>query len=209
MDYIKLRQGIDEVLAGKRDEWFDDIPKRIHCMSTPRVYALINAIVRSMEPGENYVEIGTYQGGSMIAALRGHENKAIGVDSFAEFQTTNNAAQTQANFEVFGVADRVTLKEMDYKTFFAQVGPDFKMQVYNYDGSHAYEEQLAGIEAGWPFLKSGSIIIVDDFLYPEVNRAINQFIANHIDQVKILVAIDSMQETDKTWWNGVMILRVL
>lgn len=209
MDYKKMQERLTEVLAGEHDHEFEDIISSIHCMSRARVYAVINAIVSAMEPGELYVETGCYQGGSMIAALRNNDAQAIAVDSFGEFQTTNSAAQTRANFERFGVSNRVVLRDMDFKTFFAQLPTDFKIQTYFYDGQHDYEGQLAGMEAGWPYLHSGSIILVDDFLYPEVNRAVNQFISNHIDRVKILIAIDSMQDVDPIWWNGVLVMRVL
>jgi len=210
MDYQKLKTRLAEVLAGRHDEEFTDIIQGVHCMSTPRVYAVINAIVSAMEPGEIYTEVGCYQGGSMIAALRNNEAQAVGVDSFGEFKATNNAAQTQANFERFGVGGRVMLRDMDYKTFFSQARDDFKIQVYFYDGQHDYEGQLAGMEAGWPFLKSGSVIIVDDFSYKEVNRAINQFITNHADKIKVLVALDALNDgTDDVWWNGIFCMKVL
>jgi len=209
MNYPKLKALLEAVLAGKNDFLFDHILSQIHCMSRPRVYGVINAIVSSMEAGELYVEVGTYQGGSLISALLGNEANAIGIDSFAEFQTTNNFEQTLNNLVKFGVVNRASLKNMSYQEFFADVPTDFRIAVYYYDGEHNYEGQLAGMEAGWPFLSPGSIIIVDDFLYPEVNRAVNQFIANHKDKVKILIAMDSMNDVDSVWWNGVLALRVL
>jgi predicted O-methyltransferase YrrM len=209
MNYKKLRTELDDVLAGKHDAMFADVIAKMHCMSRARVYAVIHAIVSCMDEGETYLEIGTYQGGSLISALLGNQARAIGVDNFAEFNTTNNFEQTQGNLVKFGVADRVELKNMSYADFFAGVPADFKAQVFYYDGQHDYEGQLAGMEAGWPHLQPGSIVLVDDFLYPEVNRAINKFIANHIDHIKILVAMDSMNDCDEVWWNGVIALRVL
>jgi protein O-GlcNAc transferase len=210
MDLQKLKTRINEVLAGQHDAEFLDIVNGVHCMSTPRVYAVINALVSAMEPGEIYCEVGCYQGGSMIAALRNNEAQAIGVDSFGEFQATNNAAQTQANFERFGVAQRVVLRDLDYQTFFSQAGADFKIQVYYYDGAHGYDVQLAGMEAGWPFLRPGSFIVVDDFSYSDVMRAVNQFVANHIDRVSfhLVVATEATNPPDSTWWNGVVVLEV-
>lgn len=209
MDYKKMMTLLGETLAGVHDEKFTAVTKSLHCMSTPRVYAVLNSIVSSMETGEIYVEVGCYQGGSLISALLGNDIKAIGVDNFAEFQGTNNLAQTKGNLERFGVLDRVDFKDMGYEEFFATLPADFKIQTYFYDGAHAYEPQLAGMEIAWRHLQSGSIILVDDLLYPPVNRAINQFIANHIDNVKVLLMVDSMNDCDKVWWNGVVAIRVL
>ena len=209
MDYKKLKVLLEDVLAGQHDHKFDDVLSSIHCMSRPRVYAVLNACVSAMDPGELYVEVGTYQGGSLISALRDNEALAIGVDSFGEFKETNSLELTARNLQTFGVLDRANLHNMSFKEYFARCPAELKIQVYYYDGAHDYETQLAGMEAGWPFLRKGSIILVDDFLYPEVNHAINQFIANHINEIKILVAIDSMRSVDDVWWNGVVALRVL
>jgi predicted O-methyltransferase YrrM len=209
MNYPKLRALLESVLAGRNDSIFDHIFAQIHCMSRPRVYAVLNAIVSSMDTGELYVEVGTYQGGSLIAALQGNDAEAIGVDNFAEFSTTNNFEQTLGNLGKFGVAHRASLKNMSYKDFFDDVPGDYKIQVYNYDGAHDYESQLAGMQAAWAYLQPGSIIIVDDLLYSEVNRAVNQFIADHVDRVKVLLMVDSMNDCDSVWWNGVCVLRVI
>lgn len=212
MDYRKLRVLLEETLAGAHDARFMGVVSKIHCMSRPRVYAVINAIVSCMEEGETYLEVGTYQGGSLISATLGNSARAIGVDNFAEFNTTNNFQQTQNNLEAFGVSDRVVLRNMSYQEFFASCPAEFKAQVYYYDGAHDYETQLAGMEAAWEFLHSGSIILVDDYSYPEVIRAINQFIANHIDRIRFQFVMGSMgdfEDMGETWWNGCVVMRVI
>jgi len=207
MDYKKMTTRLNEAISGENDHLFDGLFAHIHCMSRPRVYAVLNAIVSSMEAGELYVEVGTYQGGSMIAALQGNDAEAIGVDSFGEFKETNSFDVTLNNFAKFGIAPRASLKNMTYQEFFADVPNGFEIQVYNYDGEHGYEPQLAGMEAAWRFLAPGALIIVDDYTYPEVSLAVNQFICNHINEVKPLLILDPIESTDETWWNGCVVLR--
>jgi len=207
MNYPKLRTLLESVIAGHFDSDFDHIFAHVHCMSRPRVYAILNAIVSSMEAGELYVEIGTYQGGSMIAALQENDAEAIGVDSFGEFKETNSFDVTLNNFVKFGIAPRASLKNMTYQDFFADAPNGFKIQVYNYDGEHGYEPQLAGMEAAWRFLVPGALILIDDYTYPEVSLAVNQFICNHLNEVKPLFILDPIESTDETWWNGCVILR--
>lgn len=209
MNYLKLRDDLEQVLAGKKDGLFTHIVDGVHCMSRPRVYAVINAIVSAMNPGEIYLEVGTYQGGSLIAALANNEAQAIGVDSFSEFTETNSLEITRGNLDRFGVGNRVDLKNMGFKEFFAQVDPGFRAAVYYYDGAHDYETQLAGLEAAWPFLQTDSLIIVDDYTYPEVIRSINQFVANHIDRVKFQFVVAVLQNNDEIYWNGIVVLRVI
>ena len=208
MNYFKLTKGLTEAIAGYYDDAFLQVVNAIHCMSRPRVYAVLNACVAAMEPGELYVEIGTYQGGSLISALLNNDARALAVDSFEEFQQTNSFETTLKNLEQFGVAGRVTLSNTGFKEFFAQPWPPgFRIQVYYYDGAHGYDVQLAGMEAAWPFLAPGALIIVDDYTYPEVTLAVNQFMANHINDVKFQFMFDPIQSTDETWWNGCVVLR--
>lgn len=209
MDYRKLRTLLNETLSGKRDEPFKKVITSLHCMSRARLYATINAIVSSMDPGEFYYEVGMYQGGSLISALTNNSAQAIGVDNFGEFKETNNLALTQSHLEQFGVGDRAKLYNMDFRDYFRALDPATKIQVYYYDGAHDEETQLAGMEAAWPFLHSGSLVIVDDYTYPEVSRAVNRFVANHIGEVKFQLVFAAMESLDEHWWNGCVVLRVV
>ena len=209
MNYLDLQSRLTSVLAGRSDQHFNDVLSSLHCMSRPRVYAVLNACVSAMDPGELYVEVGTYQGGSLISALRDNDARAIGVDSFGEFTQTNSLEITTRNLQTFGVLERVTLHNMGFKEFFAQCPADMKIQVYYYDGAHDYETQLAGMEAGWKHLVPGSIVLVDDLTYPEVTRAVNQFISNHIGNLKIKFVMLPEKNTDEIWWNGICVLQVI
>jgi predicted O-methyltransferase YrrM len=208
MDYHKLNTTLASLLNGSSDRLFQEVVESLHCMSTARVYAVLNAVVSSMSEGETYVEVGTYQGGSLISALLGNNARAIGVDSFGEFTATNNLQLTVSNLEKFGVADRVQMHDKNFKEFFAGLPADFQIHVYYYDGEHNYEGQLAGMEAAWPHLRPGSFVIVDDLFYPEVTHAVNQFIANHINNIKFCFVMMPDQATDTVWWNGVCVLQV-
>jgi len=210
MNHQDLQNRLESVLAGGHDQRFDDVLSSLHCMSRPRVYAVLNACVSAMDPGELYVEVGTYQGGSLISALRDNDARAIGVDSFGEFKETNNQEITRRNLATFfSVSPRVVLYNMGFKEFFAQCSANLKIQVYYYDGAHDYETQLAGMEAAWKFLLPGSIVLVDDLTYPEVTRAVNQFISNHVGNLKIKFVMLPEQNTDEIWWNGVCVLQVI
>jgi predicted O-methyltransferase YrrM len=209
MNYQKLHERMEAVLAGDFDHEYDEVLQALHCMSRGRVYAVINAVVSSMESSGLYVEVGTFQGGSLISALLGNKSRAIGVDSFSEFQQTNNYEQTLGNLEKFGVADRVTLKNMSYQEFFAGAPSDLIINVYYYDGEHNAEGQYQGMEAAWSHLRPGSLIIVDDYSYREVNNAVNRFVANHINHVQFVFVMCPFKELDEVYWNGVVVMKVL
>lgn len=209
MNNQKFQTMLENVLLGNMDHAFDNLVKTIHCMSSPRVYGVLNACVSAMEADELYVEVGTYQGGSLIAALLNNTAQAIGVDNFSEFNTTNNFDRTLNNLVTFGIASRASLKNMSYQEFFKDLPDNFKIQVYYYDGAHDYQNQLNGCEAAWPYLQKGSLILVDDYFYPDVHRALNQFIANHIDQIRCVFILHPVKDLDPLWWNGVVVLQVI
>jgi hypothetical protein len=101
----------------------------------------------------------------------------------------------------------VALLDLHYRDFFGSLPANSKIHVYNYDGEHGYEPQLAGMEAAWRFLAPGALVLVDDYTYPEVMLAVNQFICNHINDIKPLFIMDPIESTDETWWNGCVVLR--
>lgn len=210
MNHEQLAKELEEVLAGQKDNAFTALFAKVQCMSSPRVYGVINACVNAMETGEIYLEVGTYQGGSLIAALMGNQARAIAVDSFGEFAKTNNLDATLNNLSDFGVRDRVSFHNMSFQEFFDwHTSPAFKVAVYYYDGQHDVKGELEGLEACWEFLQSGSLIIVDDTRYPEVRQAVNQFVTNHPDLLEYVFVMTPAHEFDKNWWNGIIVLRVI
>lgn len=211
MKLQKLQTALTEVLAGMHDHRFVPVIESMHCMSTPRVYAVLNAVVSSMDPGELYVEVGTYQGGSLVSALLDNDVRAIGVDSFGEFAQTNSLEITTRHLQEFGVLDRVTLRDQNFREFFAACDSSLQISVYYYDGAHDYKTQLEGMEAAWPYLRDGSIVLVDDYTYNEVSLAVNQFVANHRDQVKFQLVFlpNQVDGTDPMYWNGIVVMRIV
>jgi predicted O-methyltransferase YrrM len=204
-----MHEKIEQTLIGFHDDMFSVVIDQLHCMSRARVYAMLNAVVSSLEEGELYVEVGTYQGGSLISALLDNNARAIGVDAFCEFKETNNFDQTQANLRRFGVDDRAVLRNMTYQDFFLSVPAEFSIQAYYYDGAHDYQSQLNGMEAAWDYLHAGSVVLVDDYCYPEVYRAVNQFVENHKANIRFLFVRLPQFQLDKTWWNGCVIMEVV
>ncbi len=62
---------------------FDDIVSGVPNLAEENNLALVNLAASLLEPGESYVEAGTYMGASLIAAIRGNEDKDfVAIDSF-------------------------------------------------------------------------------------------------------------------------------
>ena len=65
------------------------------------------------------------------------------------------------------------------------------------------------MEAAWSRLSAGSLILVDDYTYPEVSQAINQFVANHIEHIKFKFVFLPDISLDDSWWNGCVVMQVV
>ena len=103
--------------SGRR---FDDLVEGLPNLATEDTLAVVGLAASLLDPGERYVEAGTYMGASLIAAARGNESaELVAIDNF-HFGPTEVAGRSlpaasraalEANLERFGV--RATVLEGD------------------------------------------------------------------------------------------------
>jgi len=210
MDSKKFTRMLPALLDPRRGEYFRTVISSFHCMSAPIPLSILNGLVSCMDVGEVYLEVGTYQGGSLISALMENYAPAIAVDNFSEFTGTNSEALLRKHLAQFGVDDRVEFHNMGYADFFKNRLPvTEKIGVYYYDGAHNYEDQYAGMAQGMEFLRPGAVLVVDDIFYPEVRNAITDLIYDNKQHIKPLLIIESPDDVDKEWWNGIAVLQMI
>jgi len=66
-----------------RGRRFDDVIESIPNLAQENVLALLNLTASLVDPGESYVEVGTYYGASLIGAMRGNLGGFVAIDSFS------------------------------------------------------------------------------------------------------------------------------
>jgi len=217
-----------------RVSWIADVG--INGMSSENVRWVINEIVRYVsgfslvsEIKTFFVEVGSYQGCSLLAAV--HKNQPpygncsfLAIDDFSEFG--DNQKILEENIKKYTV-DNGTVQFLrgDYKTVIPEY---FKMfyddtgkvllktvDVYLYDGNHSYQEQLTGLNIIRPYLSPKCVIIVDDAAWPDPHRANMDWLKENPDFNSILISHytpeewEAANEEEKiamvnhpTWWNG-------
>jgi hypothetical protein len=196
---------------------FEEIPFRLRSSGRPRFHAMMNALALCMDSDEVYLEVGSYQGGSMIGTLLGNKARAFAVEDFREFygdpDVDNTRATLERNLRAFGVFDRVALYEMDFHKFFELRQTDIPpvpVGLYYYDAQHAETDTYEGLMLGFPFVVPGGFIVLDDNGWNMVSRGINRFLGEHFNEVKIIfstTASDSgTNSLDEDWWNGTMVI---
>jgi Methyltransferase domain len=166
--------------------------------------ALLNAAVRSMPGDRAFVNVGVWNGFTMLAAMAGNDEKlCIGVDNFSEF-----GGPKKAFLERFTSrrSSRHCFFDQDYVDFFA-AGLDRPLGVYLYDGEHSYENQYRGLMVADPFYADDAVVVVDDTNLDRARDATLRFARDSRLEWRVLYDQRTADLRHPTLWNGLMILR--
>lgn len=176
-----------------------DVPR----MSSLAIGLLLFEAVRRMSPAQSYLNIGVWQGFSLLLGMlaQPHGN-VIGVDNFSEWGGPR--AEFAARFaKTRGPSHR--FYEMDYLHYFKNVAIP-PLGVYFYDGPHRELDQSRGLELAHPHLAPGALVFVDDTNLFQVQAPTMAFLQNH-PEYRLLFNVYTEHNRHPTWWNGLMILQ--
>jgi predicted O-methyltransferase YrrM len=164
---------------------------------------------------ECYLEVGSYQGKSLIAALRDNPFvPAVACDNFSEFDASgSNQATLEQNLRRYGVAGQVRCFDMDFRTLMAgwhelALPP---VGAYFYDGAHDLASQRDAITLVEPLLAPRALVVVDDWRFARDSasraeagtREAIAASASHWTQLRVLPA--RFNGDRDLWWNGVAV----
>ncbi len=173
-------------------------------MSTMAIAGLLNRAVASMPEGHAFVNVGVWQGFTLLAAMAGNPDKVcIAIDSFPHIRSPRE--QFLERFDAFRTPAHA-FHQMDYRDYFSRVheGP---IGVYLYDAEHSYDHQLHGLEAAEEFFADGCLVIVDDTNWPEPRQATMDFVASRRGEYHVLADLWTAGEGHPTFWNGLLVIR--
>jgi hypothetical protein len=177
---------------------------KIPRMSTPAIGALINRGVAGMAPGEAFVNVGVWNGFTLLSGMAGNPGKVcIGVDNFSQFGGPKE--NFLARFEQLK-SPKHGFYDMDYKEYFTTHHRE-QIGFYLYDGDHPYQDQLEGLQRAEPFFGPNCVAMVDDTNTPEPRAATLDFIRTSRNRYTVLLDATTCQNQHVTWWNGVMLLQ--
>jgi protein O-GlcNAc transferase len=208
----------DRFLRGLRDR-FDDFPRSelpldlrfaeildaVQGLARPNNLALLNAAVSCLDSDESYVEVGTYHGTSLIAAMLDNDARFVAIDNWS--LGDGSRERLDRNLVRFGFADRAELIEGDaFETLRSDRLAGRKVGVYYYDNGHEYEQQLDGLRLIEPYLLSPALVIVDDTDWERVERAVDDYVAQQPRAQEVL-RVDGKDRGAPHWWEGMRVLR--
>ena len=183
---------------------FDEI--NLVGMSTENIRFFINTIVGKFAKNSAYLEVGIFQGCSLLsAALFNSSTRCIGIDNFSNFDPNHeNQHILKENLKKFPNLKNIEYYDKNYQGAIGELfakEPDLKISVYYYDGSHDYENQLNGLRIMLPHLAKRCIILVDDINCECVEKANRVFISQNHD-FRSVFRIKTYENATRTWWNG-------
>jgi predicted O-methyltransferase YrrM len=175
----------------------DDVPG----LAKPNNLALLNVAARCLGEGEHYVEVGSYRGTSLIAAMTGNDGLFVAIDDWSLGDGDNH--QLVSNLDRRGL--RATIIDGDAFATLRR-GIPAPVGAYYYDNGHEYEQQLDGLRLVEPYLASPALVIVDDTDWERVERAVDDYLAAQPRASEIYRA-DGKDRGRPEWWEGMRVLR--
>ena len=187
-----------------RDPRFARILERIEGLACANNLALLNLAASLVEPGECYLEIGSFKGASLVSAMLGNEDREFAaLDSFA--LAGGSRPQLEATLRSFGLEPPEILEGDVFELIHGGALEGRRVGACYWDLLHQYEPQLAGLRALEPHLAPGALVIVDDSDWPGVERALPEYLAGQ-PRARSLVTIDGDRRGQPWWWEGMAVL---
>jgi predicted O-methyltransferase YrrM len=188
-----------------RDVRFAEILDAVPGLARANNLALLNAAASCLEPGESYVEVGTYHGTSLIAAMLDNDAEFVAIDNWS--LGDGSREQLDRNLARFGFAGRADIIEGDaFETLRSGRLAGRKIGVYYYDNGHEYEQQLDGMRLIEAYLLSPALVIVDDTDWERVEQAVEDYLVQQPRATQLL-RIDGKERGAPHWWEGMRVLR--
>lgn len=189
-----------------------DLCPGVNGMISIKKQQLLNLAFGFLDESECYLEVGTYQGKSLLSAILSNPSRPVfACDNFSEFDE-NSLQITRANLERFGLVDRVTLYDCDFLGVFEPERLPVPIGLYHYDAAHDEESQYRAIKLVEPFMADEALVIIDDWNGPPLSgsyakagtmRAVNE----SVHRWQLLYELPARFNGDVAmWWNGVGVL---
>ena len=187
-----------------RDRRFQPVVDEVTNLASENVLALLNLAASHVGPDEAYVEIGVFHGASLIAALTGNEGRRfMGIDSFGFRDASLEGVER--NLERFGVPRPELLVGDAFELVRGGALDGTKIGLWYYDAAHDYESQVEGLRIAEPHLAPGALLIVDDTDWEQVERAMDDYLAQQ-PRARRILTIDGKSRGQPQWWEGMQVL---
>lgn len=162
--------------------------------------------------GECYLEVGTYQGKSLLSAAMGNISRpCYACDDFSQCSIPNARERLLSNLERYGLRDRVVFFPTDFRGNLTPSHIREAVGLYFYDGAHDYESHYQAIRLVEPLLAPVALVIIDVWRFAADSQsyarvATKQAIIESSRRWRQLYNLPARHNGDHAmWWNGVAV----
>lgn len=187
-----------------RDRRFAPILAEVGGLARENNLALLNLAASLLDEGESYVEVGSFKGLSLIAAMLGNEGDFVGIDDFSMGEGSRE--RFEANLRRYDLSGYTLLEGDAFALLRGGALAGRRVGVYYYDAAHDYESQVEGLRLVEPYLAEGALVIVDDTDWDRVARAMRDYLAGR-PRAELLVELVGKDRGQPWWWEGVQVVR--
>lgn len=168
-------------------------------LASPKVWHLLNNLCAQ---SESYLEIGTYMGSSLMAALYGNSHvSAVAVDNFCM------KPHTRPHFFANVKDLKFTFIEQDAFTIDVSKLPP--IELYFYDGEHSFNSQFKAITHFAPAMKTEFVLIVDDWNNDPAREGTFAGIKEAgLQVVEFHQRKDGTMKNKEEWWCGLAVFKL-
>jgi hypothetical protein len=149
-----------------------------------------------------YLEIGTWKGSSVCAAMCGNKASVVCIDNWSEFGGPK--MEFLRNFNTYKGENDARFIEQDCYTVDVTKLPKFN--IYMYDGNHTHDSHYKALLHYYECLDDTFVFIVDDWNVKDIrdatHEAIKQLKLSTVFSKEIFTPANCTYET---WWNGIYV----
>src|SRR6266540_4233044 len=181
----ELPRAFDGDLAAPhpRDRRFRALLADVPGMATESKLALLSLAAAHLEPGEAYLEVGSFKGLSLIGAMLGNQHAPFyAIENFLEFNLDSGATRDEllGNLDRWVDRERLRLLEGDcFRLLRRERLLEAPVGVYFYDGAHGRLPHYLALALAEPWLAGRALVVVDDASWPMVARATDRYLRAH------------------------------
>lgn len=185
--------------------------------SSKSLTALLQHLAKAIDKNECYLEVGVYQGLSLLSVAKSIKEKkitAFGIDNFSQFdkEGRNFALVEERAHKV--KATNYKIVNLDFEDALLNLEQHIgekKVGLYFIDGPHDYRSQLLCLEQAKKHLAKNAVIVIDDCNYLHVRQATFDFLRLNPEFRLVFQAYADMHphqvgaKTNK-WWDGIHLI---
>jgi hypothetical protein len=177
-------------------------------MSGKRYRLFINSLIAALGD-TSYMEVGSYKGSTLCAAIAGNSIRAVAIDDWTMFGGPKD--ECIANVALFRSPENFPeIIQQEFQTVdYAAMAP---IEIYFYDGPHDSIDQYEGIMLALPALTDEFILIIDDWNMEPVRKGTKSAIRQAKLDILMAIEITTMPNAcfpletqtgkDSDWHNG-------